>query len=340
MKNFNLNRSILLAVAGFAALCLTACSNVGTEGDSNQAAGTEMTEIERIAATYEPVEDGRLIVSESNPNVAYVYVDSSWREATEIEKRIGYACVRATRGSVVTGITGINNGTGNEYVCALLDSTKLYWKEAWIRDYPKEMFFNPDVEYGSVIDNRDGRAYKTVEIDGKTWMAENLAYVVAGIKCDDLLTLGCDYTFEEALSIADGDTVLEDKRGLCMEGWHIPDTTEWRALVNAHAVTDLLSERGWIVGWNGTGFSAVPTDYETGAGIIKAYPRVGMADFATSSTGFSNSSCTYLCSKAHLFGYSVALANSNFEIAGFSERRYSNGYDYARAAIRCVKDSE
>ena len=324
-----------------AAICLSACSNVGTDGDSNQTAGIEMTEIEQIASTYEPIEDGRLIFSESNPNVAYVYVDSSWREATDIEKKIGYACVRATRGSVVTGITGINNGTGNEYVCALLDSTKLYWKEAWIRDYPKEMFFNPNVEYGSVTDDRDGHVYKTVEIDGKTWMAENLAYVVAGIKCDDSLTLGCDYTFKQALSIADGDTVLEDKRGLCMEGWHIPDTTEWRMLVNAHAVTDLLSERGWIVGSNGTGFSVVPTDYETGAGIIKAYPRAGMADFATSSTGFNdNSSCIYMCSEPHLFGYSVALANTKFEIAGFSERRYSNGYDFARAAIRCVKDSE
>ena len=38
MKNFNLNRSILLAVAGLFALCLTACSNTtaGTSDDPNQ----------------------------------------------------------------------------------------------------------------------------------------------------------------------------------------------------------------------------------------------------------------------------------------------------------------
>lgn len=43
--------------------------------------------------------------------------------------------------------------------------------ELGARDY-----FNPDVEYGELIDNRDGRKYKTVTIGDQVWMAENLNY--------------------------------------------------------------------------------------------------------------------------------------------------------------------
>ena len=34
----------------------------------------------------------------------------------------------------------------------------------------------PEIEYGTLIDERDGRRYKTLQVGGQVWMAENLNY--------------------------------------------------------------------------------------------------------------------------------------------------------------------
>ena len=95
-----------------------------------------------------------------------------------------------------------------------------------------------------VTDARDGRVYAAITILGKTWMAENLAY---------LPTVGYAYTANSPYpveTIGDNDTVYYswstamglDKeydrqytdslfdsgtiRGICMEGWHLPSYTE------------------------------------------------------------------------------------------------------------------
>lgn len=330
-----------------AAISLTACSNVGTDGDSNQTAGTEMTEIERIAATYEPVEDGRLIVSESNPNISYVYVDSSWREATDIEKKIGYACVRATRGSVVKRIAGVM--PGNEYVCALLDSTKLYWKEASIRDYPKEMFFNPDVEYGSVIDNRDGRIYRTVDIAGMTWMAENLTYATIGADCRDSLSIGCVYSWNAAMNLAEGDTAESSAihKGVCMDGWHIPDTTEWRTILDEAPIACFKSSMGWPLGSNTTGLSLVPIGYYVGAGIAYSYSSKAYADYITANYFLVSTSLIPMPDSSDkkiphgsVMSFEVESERASCMLSP-PRRLADNAVDrYLKAAIRCVKDAE
>jgi hypothetical protein len=42
-------------------------------------------------------------------------------------------------------------------------------KTAW--DY-----LNPEIDYGEMVDDRDGQIYKTVKIGDQVWMAENLNY--------------------------------------------------------------------------------------------------------------------------------------------------------------------
>ena len=51
------------------------------------------------------------------------------------------------------------------------------WRRMVAYDYPLEEMINPDVEYGCIKDERDGRFYKTLIIEGKLWFAENLRFV-------------------------------------------------------------------------------------------------------------------------------------------------------------------
>jgi uncharacterized protein (TIGR02145 family) len=94
------------------------------------------------------------------------------------------------------------------------------------------------------MDERDGRVYAAITILGKTWMAENLAYLptvgyaytanspypVETIGDNDTVyyswstAVGLDKNYD----MASTDKVLKGKniRGICMEGWHLPSYTE------------------------------------------------------------------------------------------------------------------
>ena len=119
-------------------------------------------------------------------------------------------------------------------------------------------YLNPEIDYGEVVDERDGQVYKTIAIDTLVWMAENLNYADSinspsllgkswcyGNEPENCLKYGRIYTFGAAVdSFAlanDPDNPvqcgygyvckeLKPIRGLCMEGWHIPSTSEFHVI--------------------------------------------------------------------------------------------------------------
>ena len=152
-----------------------------------------------------------------------------------------------------------------------------------------------DCEYGSLTDKRDGRTYRTVKIGDLWWMAENLSYPYLQptskqdsssfcVNNDSALcdTLGRLYLWSAAMDSAalfssDGKGCGMDGhcsangvvRGVCPEGWHLPDTVEFSNLVIAaggelEAGLMLKSTSGWDYdkgkrgGIDAFGFTAVP----------------------------------------------------------------------------------
>ena len=112
----------------------------------------------------------------------------------------------------------------------------------------KESYLNPDVNYGEMVDPRDGQVYKTITLGSQTWMAQNLNYDYKGSKScyeqDSIVdcSFGRYYSWAMAIDSAALRTTVQKRcgyertcdltetiRGVCPEGWHLPDTTEFKA---------------------------------------------------------------------------------------------------------------
>ena len=158
-----------------------------------------------------------------------------------------------------------SSSSTSEINCSVL----LEGETGWSWDVPKECRFNPDIDYGSMTDSRDGKVYRTVTIGKQTWMAENLNYYDASDlnvkekswcygKKDNGDSTTCDmagrlYTWAAAIDSVklanDADNpqdcgygkecgVASTRsatlvQGVCPTGWHLPSKTEWNALFTA-----------------------------------------------------------------------------------------------------------
>ena len=199
-------------------------------------------------------------------------------------------------------------------------------------------------------DERDGQTYRTVKIGTQTWMAQNLNYETANSYCYKDYASNCTkygrlYTWAAAMDSV-GEWSTNGKgcgweaecsptypvRGICPEGWHLPDTTEWRSLFTAvggfsTAGKMLKSTSGWndYSGWDGNGtdayaFSALPAGNR---GYDGNFRGEGIdANFWGSTEDNSGNAC-----RMYLY-YSSDLAFLS-----------NSGKDYG-FSVRCVQDSE
>ena len=137
-----------------------------------------------------------------------------------------------------------------------------------------------ECEYGHLVDSRDGKVYKTIAIGSKVWMAENLAYEGTGVKGsryygDDYKWDGRYYTWTQAVdSIGEFSSnakgcgygnvcdMTSPVRGICPEGWALPDSVDWMDLFNSVGGLSVAGTALKSMEWNGKdsyGFSAEPS---------------------------------------------------------------------------------
>ncbi|MBO7412626.1 MAG: fibrobacter succinogenes major paralogous domain-containing protein [Fibrobacter sp.] len=153
-------------------------------------------------------------------------------------------------------------------------------------------------EYGTLTDDRDGLTYKIVKIGEQWWMAEDLNYRYIQQTAEEDSSSYCygnaSANCEEYGRLYPWSVAM----GICPEGWHLPDTTEWNTLftaVGGEASAGILlkAKDGWNSSWKNNGygsdyfgFSALPAGYRTDGGVY--YASDNSAGFWTSTEYASN----------------------------------------------------
>ena len=137
-------------------------------------------------------------------------------------------------------------------------------------------------EYGKIVDERDGRTYKTVKIGNQWWMAENLNYEMDSSYCYNDTAIYCDkygrlYSWSAAMSA-------------CPTDWRLPSTDDYQTLRAPiggewYAGELLKSTTGWDDGGDGKdsySFNALPAGYKN---VLGGYVDEGEITYFWTSSG-------------------------------------------------------
>jgi len=157
------------------------------------------------------------------------------------------------------------------------DNNEYYRANPATAEKSEEVFNPANIEYGTLIDSRDGQKYKTVKIGDRWWLAKNLNYAADSSYCyndepDSCAIYGRLYpwtvamqldTIYNKLNVTYTETIKGAHQGICPEGWHLPSAAEFQALQNAVFYGSALRSREeWSdkgsQGWNLWGFNAYP----------------------------------------------------------------------------------
>ena len=243
----------------------------------------------------------------------YVCENGGFRLPTEREMSLNLGCTSYIYGKKIT----VNN---THFVCSedgwKIDST------AW--------------EYGSFMDTRDGRVYKTIDIWGQTWMAENLDYRDSVAKPELEGNRWCYGNEAEQCDAYGSFYSCELSSQVCPAGWHLPSISDWFELYNFIVLmggdpqSGLRAKDGWLDysdnvnnGTDVLGFTALP------GGIMYGENSYGSA---TQEAWFWYAQD---CSLNEYEALYLSSEETNFVSSSVSGGKITDAY-----SVRCIKDAE
>lgn len=168
-------------------------------------------------------------------------------------------------------------------------------------------------------DPRDGNTYRTVNIAGVTWMAENLKYNDTGS--------GTGYFDNDQNNIAKYGALYEWKTAIkaCPDGWHLPSGSEFRTLLNHFEI-----EEAWEKAESG------PVSFRI--------QLAGMQDYEGTFTemdesGYYWTSTEYDKNEAEYFSYLLISGKPVIDISRKSDMPDIHGAEKSnKYSVRCVKN--
>lgn len=217
----------------------------------------------------------------------------------------------------------------------------------------------PAKETDTLTDSRDGQVYKTVKIGDQIWMAENLRYDynvgTARTGCYNDSIENCEkmyYTWSAAMDSAglfssdgigcgqpDSCVYTGRVRGVCPEGWHLPDSLDFAELIySVGGSYSLASVLKATEGWSTWEYCAKPE--KAGNGIDKygfAAKPSGVTVFDTGRHSLIEASAyfwstTSYHSNDHVWKLSISTCGDG----GLSIEQANRG---TAIPVRCLKEA-
>ena len=209
---------------------------------------------------------------------------------------------------------------------------------------------NNTISGAQTVTDIDGNVYRTVVIGSHTWMRENLK--VSRYRNGDIIpeiTRNIDWTLanEGGWCWYDNDSkndriygklynwfTVEDTRGVCPTGWHVPTENEWIALENALSNSQTGGKtKATGTFQEGTGYWKSPNSFasnETGfTGLPGGLRVIGFfQNLSERAAWWSSTTDVFSASQAH----NRVAEYDNQSLEDFrSAKSFGN-------SIRCVKD--
>lgn len=261
--------------------------------------------------------DGNVILTNK-----YVCDDGEFRAATENDLRANLGCTSYTRGEF-----RVLSGQYSYYKCET---------DGWL-------FTTEKLNQGTITDERDGRAYKTVGIGSQMWMAENLQYNAEKSVCKESSNDSCAKygRFYKWTTLMDIDDYYEDEyaadilsfphKGICPDNWHVPQRIEWQNLItfirdhvtdnNEENIPKYLIEDEWRYSDDGK-------------------TRKGLNSFGMGILPFDGGSSAWYHSADEHPTYGHGTVVFGFDISFYSYEVYGFLGKGRAFPVRCVKDEE
>lgn len=309
----------------------------------------------RGACTSDRAGDVFRVASDTSASGFYTCDGKEWDRSTVMDRdmyKLDFPVCGTTEKTVI-------GASKFEYYC----NGKGTWIEArpWSVDVPVKFRLNPDIDYGTMIDPRDGQTYATVKIGNKVWMAQNLnfkgyknkededstlmANLSGGHICNSKKEAHCDvcgrlYDWAAVMNLNESmDSVtakamiVDPHQGICPDGWHIPSMDEFEHIIteyyssNTDKTADMLrSRQGWgksVPDKDPVGFSALP------CGIYFNSLNMGWAFDDWGSEAYFAATPRY-----HL--HTEITMSASFTGIG----SYDNSSRHRHNSVRCVKNDD
>ena len=241
----------------------------------------------------------------------YVCENGGFRLPTEREMRLNLGCTSYIYGKKIT----VNN---THFVCS---------EEGWKID-------STAWECGSFTDARDGRVYKTIDIWGQTWMAENLDYRDSVAKPELEGNRWCYDDEQEQCDTYGSLYSCEISKSVCPAGWHLPTISDWMNLYNFIVLmggdpqNGLRAKEGWS---DNTGHSRNGTD------VLGFTALPGGIMYEANSYGNATREAWFWyaqdCSLNEYEAFYLSSEEVNFVTSSVSGGVVTDAY-----SIRCIKD--